>query len=370
MTAEHTIDGFTGWPIELETKPDFDSSMKRIDAWLQQEVIDRPPVRFVAHNAAFNIESSQQKSPEEWRKIWFDVEERVDAYEKSIQGKIFHGETFPLFDPNLGPDVYAAFYGSELQYGEVTSWSHPIIKTWDDMKVLKLDMDGVYFKKVEELMACALERCAGKFLVGYTDLHPGEDCAMAWRGSQQLCLDLYDSPAEAKALIDLAYADFQTIFDHFDGILKAHRQPSICWISIPSFGKFHVPSCDFSAMISPAFFAELSLPHLQRVVKSMTHNVYHVDGKGVANHLSHILSVPEINGIQWVQDPHRQAIMQWAPLVRKVLAAGKSIIVDMKHSELEDFIAAMDSPKGIFLWIDSEDEQEQLAIIRRLEQWR
>ena len=102
----------------------------------------------------------------------------------------------------------------------------------------------------------------------------------------------------------------------------------------------------------------------------MTHNVYHVDGRGVANHLNHILAIPEINGIQWVQDPHMQAILQWVPLIKQVLAAGKSIIVDLKLSELEDFIGAMDSPKGIYLWISSEEAEEQRAIIRRLERWR
>ncbi|MFN2249043.1 MAG: hypothetical protein ACK2U0_10500 [Candidatus Promineifilaceae bacterium] len=370
MIAQESIDTTTWWPIELETKPDFEMAMKRIYAWYQGEIIDRVPVRFIAHNAAFNVETSQNRSPEEWKEIWFDTEPRVDTFEKSIEGKIFHGETFPMFDPNLGPDVYAAFYGSELHYSEVTSWSHPIIESWEDMESLKLDMDNIYFKKVEELMHCALERCDGKYLVGYTDLHPGEDCAMAWRGSQRLCLDLYDSPEEVKQLIDIAYADFHKIFDHFDAILKAHRQASMCWIGIPSFGKFHVPSCDFSAMISPSAFAEFSLPILQKEVRPMTHNIYHVDGKGVANHLDYILAVPEINGIQWVQDPHMQAIMQWVPLVKKVQAAGKSIIVDLKLGELEDFIAAMDSPRGIYLWIDSDNEEEQLAIIRRLEQWR
>ncbi|MFN8460000.1 MAG: hypothetical protein U0401_36010 [Anaerolineae bacterium] len=370
MIAEPAIDTTNWWPIELENKPDFDMAMKRIYAWHQQEIIDRPPVRFIAHNAAFNVESSQKRSPDQWRQIWFDVESRLETFIKSIEGCTFHGETFPMFDPNLGPDIYAAFYGAELTYGEVTSWSHPIVKSWNDIAKLKLDMNNVYFKKVEELMVVALERCAGKFLVGYTDLHPGEDCAMAWRGSQQLCMDLYDSPAEAKQLIAIASADFHLIFDHFDAILKARRMPSMCWIGIPSFGKFHVPSCDFSAMISPEFFAEFSLPILQREVKPMTHNVYHVDGRGVANHLDYILSVPEISGIQWVQDPSRQAIMQWVPLIKKVLAAGKSIIVDLQHSELEEFIAAMDSPKGIFLWIGTQSEEEQIAIIKRLEQWR
>ena len=369
MIAPDTINTKGWWPIELENKPDFMMAMKRIYAWLQQEIIDRPPVRFIAHNAAFNVESSQQKSPEEWRQSWFNVEQRIEDFEKSIEGKIYHGETFPMFDPNLGPDIYAAFYGSELTFGEVTSWSTPIIKTWDDMEKLKLDMNNIYFKTVEALMTAAMERCEGKYLVGYTDLHPGVDCAMAWRGSQQLCIDLYDHPNEVKQLIELASADFEMIFDHFDNMLKANRQLSMCWIGVPSYGRFHVPSCDFSAMIAPRFFAEFSLPILKREIKTMTHIVYHVDGKGVANHLDYILSVPEINGIQWVQDANMQDIMQWIPLIKKVLAAGKSIIVDLQLGELEDFIDAMDSPKGIYLWIGSNDEDEQLAIIKRLARW-
>ena len=162
MIVEQAIDTTAWWTIELETKPDFDIAMKRIYAWHQQEIIDRAPVRFIAHNAAFNVESTQKRSPEAWKQIWFEVEPRVEAFEKSIEGQVFHGETFPMFDPNLGPDIYAAFYGAELTYGEVTSWSHPIVKTWDDMAKLKLDMTNEYFKKVEELMHCALERCAGR----------------------------------------------------------------------------------------------------------------------------------------------------------------------------------------------------------------
>ena len=358
------------WPtLELEGKPDFEKCLQRIYAWYEQEMIDRVPVRFIAHNAAFNVESRQQKSPEEWKQLWFDEERRVAEFIKSIEGLTFHGETFPIFDPNLGPDVYAAFYGAELTFGEVTSWSHPIIREWSDMDRLKLDMSNQYFTKIEALMTCALEQCRGKFLVGYTDLHPGEDCAMAWRGSQQLCMDLYDHPDQAKQLIEIAFADFQTIYDHFDTILKSYNQPSVCWLGVPSFGKMHVPSCDFSAMFSPDFFAEFSLPILQREVKPMTHNIYHVDGRGVANHLDYILSVPEINGIQWVQEMGVfQPIMQWVPLIKRVQAAGKSIIVDLQPHELEPFMDAVD-PTGIFLWVGTVDEAEQLAILKHLEKW-
>ena len=34
------------WNLEIESKPDFEIAMKRIYAWFEQEVIDRPPIRF------------------------------------------------------------------------------------------------------------------------------------------------------------------------------------------------------------------------------------------------------------------------------------------------------------------------------------
>lgn len=358
------------WNVELAGKPDFEAAMKRLYAWYEGEILDRVPVRFVAHNAAFNLGGTEgQRPPEEQKKRWFEVERRVEEYARSIEGKRFHAETFPMFDPNLGPDVYAAFYGAELSYGEVTSWSHPFVHDWDDMARLKLDMTNEYFTTIEQLMRCAIEQCEGKFLVGYTDLHPGEDCAMAWRGSERFCLDLVEYPDEARRLIEIAFADFQQIYDRFDAILKAARLPSMCWIGLPSFGKFHVPSCDFSSMISPRHFAEFSLPFLREEVKPMTHNVYHVDGPGVARHIDHILSVPEVLAIQWVQPMGTgRAIMQWVPLIKKIQAAGKGVIVDLQVDELESFLDVVD-PQGIFLWVGTEDEDEQLAIIKRLEKW-
>ena len=358
------------WTLELENKPDFDMAMKRVYTWYEGEIIDRVPVRFIAHNADFSVETTGELSSEELKALWFDEEYQVDTYLSKIAGKRFRGETFPVYAPNLGPDMYAALYGGELEYGGVTSWSKPIIHDWSDLDKLKFNTNNKYFQKIEDLTRHALEHCPGKFMVGYTDLHPGGDAARAWRGSLQLCMDLYDAPERVRQLIEIATADFQKIYDHFDAILKARNQLSVCWLGIPSFGKLHVPSCDWSALISPQNFAEFLLPVLQREVKPMTHNVYHVDGPNVAHHLDYILSVPEIHAIQWVQGMGTNLpILQWAPLIKRVQAAGKSIIVDLQPQELEPFMDAVD-PKGIFLWIGTESDEEELAILKRLEKWK
>ena len=60
----------------------------------------------------------------------------------------------------------------------------------------------------------------------------------------------------------------------------------------------------------------------------MTHNIFHLDGKGVARHLDEILNVPEIQAIQWVQGAGAdQPILPWLPLIKKIQTAGKGVVV-------------------------------------------
>lgn len=362
-----TTDQDTWWDLELETMPGFDMAMRRVYAWYQREIIDRPPVRFMAHNAFVEAANADYPS-NNLKDRWFDAEFQVDTFVESIEGKTFHGETFPVFWPNLGPEVYAAFYGSELEYGEVTSWSKPLIQDWDDIGVLKLDMHNTYSKKLEELTRCALERCRGKFMVGYTDLHPGVDCAAAWRDPRQLCIDMLEDPDNVQILIEISIADFTTIYDHFDSMLKAERQLSVSWMGIPSFARMHIPSCDFSSLISPQLFEQFCLPVLQREVVTMTHNIFHVDGRGVAKNIDQILDVPGVHAIQWVQGVgDDQPIMQWVPFIKKVQARAP-IIVDLNKHELEPFMEAV-SPEGIFLWVATENEEEELDILKRVQKW-
>ncbi len=362
-----SVDQNGWWPVELENMPGVDMALKRVYAWFEGEVIDRPPIRFMAHNA-FVEEASAAYPSDNIEDRWFDAEFQVETYLKSIEGRTFYGETFPVFWPNLGPEVYAAFYGSDLIYGDVTSWSEPLVHKWDDVVRLKLDMHNAYFAKLEELTRYALERCPGKALVGYTDLHPGVDCVAAWRDPQQLCLDMIDAPERVEQLIELAIGDFETIYDHFDSMLKAHKQLSVSWMGIPSFGRMHIPSCDFSTMISPQFFDRFCLPVLEREVRTMTHNIFHVDGRGVARHIDRILDVPEVHAIQWVQGVGDDLpIMQWVPFIKQVQAKAP-IIVDLHKSELDAFMEAV-APEGIFLWVAADDEAEELELLKRVKKW-
>jgi hypothetical protein len=358
----------SGWNIELESKPDFDQAMKRIYAWFEQQIIDRPPVRFTRHNAEFEATDGIWK--EDWHNLrdkWLDEEYQLERFLTQVRGKRFLGETFPIYWPNLGPNVFASLYGCPLTFGEVTSWAEPVLASYKAPTTLNWEHE--YLKKLESLTRLALEMCPGQFLVGYTDLHPGLDWLAAMRGTQQLALDLIDCPDELQAYLGLCTSDFLSLFDQFDAMLKAKGQPSASWMAIPSFGTMYIPSCDFAALISQRLFRQFALPTLQVEMRSMTHNIFHVDGKGVARHLDAILELPNLQAIQWVQGVGDDLpIMQWVPLIRRIQSAGKSVVVDLHMSELEGLIAAI-KPEGVLLCLASDDEEEERAILKRIEKW-
>jgi len=137
-----------------------------------------------------------------------------------------------------------------------------------------------------------------------------------------------------------------------------------------SWARHFVRSPDDVARIRLDRFNEYNLPILRHEVQGMTENIFHLDGPGVANHLDTILDVPEINAIQWVQGygPERP-IMQYVPMIRKIQATGKSVVVDLDLPDLEAFMDAV-SPEGILPCLNEHDEAVQLDVLNALLKWK
>ena len=199
------------YSVELETKPDFEACMERVYAWYNHEVLDRVPVRFSAHNAEYNTVDRADRWPT-LKDRWFDAEYQVDKYLNSIRGKKFLGESFPVYWPNLGPNVYPCMLGGEVEFGDVTTWARHTLHDYSEAPRYRFDPRNPYFKKLDEMTDIALEKGKGLFITGYTDIHHGPDCADAIRGTEALCMDLYDEPEEAKAFIEQCSLDFERVF--------------------------------------------------------------------------------------------------------------------------------------------------------------
>ncbi len=352
----------------IENMPHVNESIQRVESWLEQEITDRPPVRFDGYDTQKSDKIQEiRASYSNIKDFWFDGEAQVSLFEDSI--KEVYGETFPIFSPNLGPCIYASYFGVNIEYGEDTSWAkHCLDEDLNiDITKLKIHKQCAEWQKTDEITKLALSRCKDKYFVGYTDLHPSLDCIADFTGAENLCVALYHQSQKVKEFANKIVDEFKGVFDYYHNLLKG--QPSCNWLGIPTQDRLHIPSCDFSAMISSKQFEEFCLPNLQKEVKYAKNNVFHLDGVGVAKHLDLILDIKEIKAVQWVQGVGAdQAIMPWVPLIKKIQQAGKSVVVILDEFELTEFISEV-SPKGIFLTMRAKRENRK-AIIKILEGWK
>lgn len=66
-----------------------------------------------------------------------------------MQNTVYLGEAFPALNPDFGPDFFASCYGTELEFGETTSWAKP----WITDEILETnpeflwDEENEYYKK-------------------------------------------------------------------------------------------------------------------------------------------------------------------------------------------------------------------------------
>jgi len=342
--------------------------MARIYAWYDQKVLDRPPVRFHHHNVEYERHRTVEGPWQTAEQRWLDVDFQVDTFAESLAGTPFLGETFPVFWPNLSAVVYNLFLGQHAVFDDVTAWTHPCIDNLDRLPDLRVQRENKYFRAVEALTRRALDVAEGRFLVGYTDMYAGIDCTLGLRGMERMCFDLVTQPEPIKQLIDLAFMEYPDVYRQFDTALKDHGQLSVTWMNLPSFETFNVLACDFATNISTEHFDEFCMPVIRREAELFRHNVFHMDGPGVARHIDSILTLPNLVAVQWVQGYGRdKPIMQWVPLIQKIQHAGKSVVVDLELEEIDEFMAAVD-PTAIMLWVPAEPK-DQPDVLESVKRW-
>ncbi len=351
-------------------KPDYEQSKKRIDAFWERQLIDRPVVQFILAKPPAEqqpLPISHHTSPAE---RWMDAGYQAELALAALSNSLYPGDTLPVAWPNLGPEVFAAFYGCPLAFGDYgTSWTAPILKEWPQVGSIRLDRQNCYLEKLLEMTGALLEAGRERFIVGMTDWHPGGDALAALRDPQNLALDLVEHPAEVKALLSQLERDYFGVYDLFYEKLRRAGQPITAWINLACDGKYYIPSNDFSAMISTAMFEEFFLPGIRRECQFLEHSIYHLDGPGATRHLDLLLAISELDAVQFVPTVGDAAVVRWAPLYRRIQSAGKGVHFTCDIGEIEDVMALL-KPEGLYLQVTGTPSLEAAeAALKKLERW-
>jgi hypothetical protein len=354
----------------LAFKPDYAHSKERIDAFWERELIDRPVVQFALlkpPDERVPVPASHHQASAE---RWLDVEYQTDLKLAQLSNREFLGDTMPVAWPNLGPEVFSALYGCPIHFGDYgTSWTEPILDDWSQTDDLGLDWQSPYLITLHEMTDALLEKGRGTFITGMTDWHPGGDAIAALREPQKLAMDLLTHPEEVKALLSQIETDYYRVYNVFYEKLQRAGQPISTWTTLVCDGKYYVPSNDFSIMISAEMFSEFFLPGIQRECQFLDRSIYHLDGPGALRHLDAILSIPELDALQWVPGAGNQEYARWIDVYQRAQAADKGVQVLCTVEEVKLVMETLD-PHGVFLSVSGVPSREAaLHLLRELERW-
>ena len=305
--------------------------------------------------------------PATWRETWLDTEYQLKKARHGMEHTCYLGESFPSFNPNLGPDLVGALCGCGLEFGGRTSWAIPCLEDYESFPGIRFDENNLWWKKICELTQAALEDSRGDYLVGITDLHPGADGLVSLRGPENAALDIYDEPEQFKQRVWEILPVFKEMTNRLHAMIAARQTGCTNWMGILHPEKlWYVTSCDFSCMISSDCFEEFIVPELVAEAAWLPATMYHLDGPGALRHLDRLLAMEELNGIQWVYGAGQPSARHWLPVLQKIQQAGKCIQVDCQPEDIVPLCEALD-PQGVHLTCDMPDEDSGRAILREAE---
>lgn len=355
----------------FEFVPDYEMTWKRMQAFWARDVLDRPLVTFPLEKPAekrVRLPVSQHATIAE---RWLDPQYQAELALASFTNQEFLGDTLPITNANLGPEVFGSFYGCPLHFGDYgTSWSDPILFDWADADKIQIDWNHPYLKQMHLITEALLEIGKGKFIVGAPDWHPGGDALASFRDPQNLAMDLITNPDDVKKLLNQVTADYFKVYDQFYEQLRAAGMPCTTWTPLLSDGKYYVPSNDFSIMVSKKMFDEFFLPGLTEECRQLKNSIYHLDGPGALRHLDSLLSIPELDALQWVPGAGNENFSKWVSVYQKAQARGKSIqVISIKPSDLPLIMQTL-SPKGMMLnFMECDSRETAEAVMKALEKW-
>jgi hypothetical protein len=353
----------------LRYKPGFAETKTRWNAYWEGEILDRPPVwAAVAKPGAQPFSLSDRY----WHAVHRDFDHMLHQVDLWLEGTEFLGESLPMFGPDFGPDQFAAFFGTGFEFSTDspdTDWVKPIVDDWDAALPLTIDRTDSTWTGLLEYSRLLARHSDGRYLVSVGDLHSNMDTLLALRGSERLCMDFYDSPAQIDEAMRQVRRCYQPVYDalYAAGGMGGERG-SAGWAPFWSEGKFATIQCDFLALLSPELSRRYVIPALEEEAFFLDHCVYHLDGPGCLPHLDDILGIKDIDAIQWVPGAGKPPMHEWLDVLRKCQAAGKGLqMYDIHDLDTVKKISGELEPEGLVYVVDVATVGEAARIIEWLE---
>ncbi len=326
-----------------------------------------------------NEPHEETQAPAEARSVqeqYVDAEGRAARNHHLLAGQAFPADVLPVSETEIGPGSLALFLGSEPGFSPETVWFEPCIEHCEDPETLprfRFDETNRWWQVTKATLEACARMGRGKYVAGCPDLVENIDILSALRGPQTLLLDMIERPGWVEQRVaeinDIWMDAYQRIYD----IIKLPDGSSVFGaFRLWGPGKTAKVQCDASAMFSPDMFQRFVVPSLTEQCRWLDNSMYHLDGTQAVCHLDSLLSIEELDAIEWTPQAGIEGggDPRWFDLYRRILDAGKSVqIVNVRRDEVRPLLDAIGG-KGVYIMTGFSSANEAEALMTEVAQYR
>ena len=254
-------------------------------------------------------------------------EDIIDAWDAVLSRTEYLGDAYPHVNLDVfGPGVLAAFCGARPDNRSGRVWFFP----QEEKPIREIhavyDRDSIWARRIRAICRAGTERWEGTVMIGMPDFGSPLDAAAALIGTENLLYALADEPEEVLRLVGELHRAWHEAYRDFAAVL-APQGGFTDWGGLLSQGPSYILQCDFCYMIGPEMFRTFVLDSLRDDTKRLSHTIYHLDGTGELVHLDPLLSLDDLDAVQWVWGAGKPGAAHWLDLYRRIRDAGKQIMV-------------------------------------------
>ena len=319
-------------------KENWSQTKKNFIAWWNGEDIGRPLLWLVSQKA--DGDNNNVLTPASIKDRYIDPVYRYNFYKSEAENRLFHAESYPYIEMDIGPGSYAIYLGCEPTFSQDTVWFKHCIESYDTFE-LKYDKDNYWLKKHLEIIKKVHELANGEMIIHVPDIVENIDILASMRNPQTLLYDMLDYPEIVEKYISFIDANYMKVYNQFYDIVKDKDGGSAYTVfRVWGPGRTAKVQCDFSAMISPDHFRRFVMPTLEKQCSMLDYTIYHLDGPDCIRHLPALMEIDHIDALQWTAGAGHPdgANPQWYEIYRQVRDAGKSLWVEISDGSFEDWV--------------------------------
>ena len=346
---------------------DWHKRRERHTAFWHRELVDRClcSVTSARDDGSFK-DFPLPKDPAGRLAYWTDGEQILERYRHWFDNTYYGGDALPILIHDLGPAGHAGFFKGVEPRFEGTVWFEASHISYSD---LTFDPNSFLYRKTLDLAKFYASEAKGDFIVSMPDVVGAADVLSHLRKPEVLLMDMLDSPKEVKQ----GLREVQTVWENvcsnvYDIVLENnHGGSSVGWLGTWAPGRLGQLQCDLSVMISPSMFEDMIMYELNTQAKWLDHSIYHLDGWQQVKHLGHILSVDEIDAIQWTNVAGQPGPLHFIPELKRIQQGGKGLILHTVPEEIPELMEQLSS-KGLYLLTYAESQTEADDIVKLIAQ--